>query len=116
MSVTAAQSAMNRPDLDQMFGLFSHRYRRWLIFYMVKFDKQTIPVTTAVNLVTHLDPTISREAAYQILIHSHLRRLDLAGVIDFDRGGERITFREHPLIEQLARDAMEWDAVFGASD
>lgn len=116
MSSTAPTATTDPPNLDRVFDLLAHRYRRWLVSYMVKCEKQTIPMTTAVNVITHFDPLTTRETAYQVLAHNHLRRLDLAGVIEYDREGGRITLVDNPLITQLTQDAMDWDPLFADED
>lgn len=112
MKSAANTPAAETPKIDRVFDVLAHRYRRWLVSYMIKLDKQEIPLATAVNVIAFFDPLSSRDSAYQELKHNHLRRLDLAGIVEFDAEREVISLVANPMVEQLIRDTIEWDPLF----
>lgn len=116
MKSAVTSPASESPNIDRVFDLLAHRYRRWLVTYMVKLEKQQIPIATAVNVISFFDPITTRDSAYQELKHNHLRRLDMAGIIDFDAENEMISLVSNPMVEQLIRDAMDWDPLFADFD
>ena len=99
-------------DLDRTFEMLAHRYRRWLLMYMVEFDEEEIDLQRATRIIGVLEPHSSSESVATLLHHNHLRRLDGAGIVDYDAESGKITFTGQTLVENLLRETVDWDARF----
>lgn len=99
-------------NLDRVFDLLSHRYRRWLLMYMIAYDKESVPFETAVKLVTTIEPHASADGVRVMLRHNHLRRMERAGIIDYDVDPDVISLRTNRFLETVVEQAIEWDRQF----
>ncbi len=105
-----SRNLSSAPSLDTVFDLLSARRRRYVIYYLVDMDDDTVDCDSLVEHVASLeadtDPSaerIDRIAAdlYQI----HLPKLDDAGVVDFDSRSDTVRFWGQPSIEEYAEHA-----------
>lgn len=99
-------------DLDRVFDLLSHRYRRWLLMYMIAYDKESIQFETAVKIITTIEPHASADGVEMMLRHNHLRQMERAGIIDYDVDPGVVTLRTNRFLETVVEQAIEWDSQF----
>lgn len=77
------------PSLEQMMQVLSDDQRRETLTYLFERDgERPIAVETLAEHVTDADETY--EQTYKLLHHSHLPRLDAAGIVAYDRTDERV--------------------------
>ncbi|WP_276301690.1 DUF7344 domain-containing protein [Halorussus lipolyticus] len=74
------------PSLEQTMQVLSDDYRREILTYLFdREDDDSIPVET---LADHASD--DREQVSESLYHTHLPRLDAAGIVAYDQSAERV--------------------------
>lgn len=103
------------PTLDATLDLLSNRRRRYVLYYLRK-EGETVSLAELAERIADWDEseTRSTEAVVADLYHSHLPRMDDAGVVDFDDAANAVTLREDrrsPLSDYLDLAAREENLV-----
>ncbi|WP_158056455.1 DUF7344 domain-containing protein [Halorussus halophilus] len=103
------------PTLDATLDLLSNRRRRYVLYYLRK-QGGTVSLAELAERITEWDDseTQSTEKVVADLYHSHLPRMDDAGVVSFDERSNAVTLtedRQSPLSEYLDLAAREENLV-----
>lgn len=91
---------------DRIFDVLSVARRRYLIYYLFTLDTEIVEFEAAVNAVykyeaagTGSDDTPRKNVRIN-LHHTHVPRLEEAGILDYDRRQGTIRFRGDPVLEE----------------
>lgn len=94
-------------ERDEVFRLLQSGRRRRVVRHLLEFVEEPVPtdaLATAIARTEHDDPTEGldpevRDRVAMSLEHSHLSKLDAAGIVAYDRPRDRVTAM--PALQQL---------------
>lgn len=96
---------------DVIFDALSAARRRYLLYYLQALDTNVVEFEAAVNAVCKCESSgtdgdeAPRETVRIDLHHTHVPRLEEAGILDYDRRQGTIRFRGDPALEEWAGHA-----------
>lgn len=106
-SAVFSRTPGTQPDLDVVFTLLSDRRRRIVLNGLRGAEEEWVPVDDLAKRIAAweaeiVDPATVSERSIEIdLVHSHLPKLDQAGVIDYDGDERRAAYRAADSVERF---------------
>ena len=108
-------SAGRTPEesLDGLLEVLANERRRRILYYLDGKDDEVATFTELIDYVTvheadSVDDLASDEVAVA-LYHTHIPRLEEAGLIEYDARSRTIRYREDPRMKPYLRKAREQD-------
>lgn len=103
------------PSLDQVFELLSNSRRRYALYYLTDQSDGVATLETLTEHVVALEQrlgtvngthTTDRHTSVRTaLTHTHLPKLEDAGVLDYDRRSETVRYWRQPSVEEWLEHA-----------
>lgn len=88
-------------SIDHTLALISHRYRRWTLLYMVVYEKESVSLDRLVQVIQVLDNRTDPDLIRTELEGSHLRKLQYADIIQYEKPETKIYFTGGPFLEAI---------------
>lgn len=103
------QSEGNRGNVNQAFSVLAAPERRTIVGFFRKTDYATVSVRGLAD-VCNLEGAengggTTTDYLVTTLRHQHLPKLEDAGVIEYDRESQRVSYRGDALVEDLLESA-----------
>jgi hypothetical protein len=105
-------------NLDRVFGLLSHRYRRMILRYFYLNQRREADLDGLVRYIGDWESELRPDAAPArrdrievALVHNHLPRLEQMGVVDFEPETDSVRYRPYEELEQLLAAAIDISPV-----
>ncbi|MCU4925553.1 hypothetical protein OB905_06070 [Halobacteria archaeon AArc-dxtr1] len=107
---SAAVATGTAPSLDEVFDVLSEQRRRYALYELWMREPGVATVTELTERVLALENRADESEAYQrtvrtTLQHSHLPKLEDAGVVEHDARSETVRYWRQPSVEEWLEHA-----------
>lgn len=112
--MSRAKPRTNSEDrINDALEIISNPYRRWIITYFISFERDSASLDHLVRLIKVMDRNTDAKSIEVQIHHSDLVKLDLAGIIDYDKRTKMIEYHGDPLIEDIISETGRYEDEFG---